>query len=112
MSMGVGADVFMELVGDEAFLSRQYEVLAGRLPRSADELVFIVSKRNEVSDVMLYTLGADTVFLIAFAVAVKRDLGINISVFRLPYLCHVYGDSIDVDLIFKILYLNIFIGPL
>ncbi len=57
MSMGVGADVFMELVGDEAFLSRQYEVLAGRLPQSANELVFIVSKRNEVSDVMLYTLG-------------------------------------------------------
>ncbi len=55
--MGVGADAFLELVGDEAFLSRQYEVLAGRLPREADELIFIVSKRNEVSDMMLYTLG-------------------------------------------------------
>ena len=57
MRMGVGADVFMELVGDEAFLSRQYEVLSGRLPQKADELVFIVSGRNEVSDMMLYTLG-------------------------------------------------------
>ena len=54
---GMGIDVFTELVGDEDFLSSQYEVLAGRLPREANELVFIVSKNNEVSDMMLYSLG-------------------------------------------------------
>ncbi len=54
-SMG-SADAWTELIGDEELLSRQYDVLAGRLPSAADEVVFIVSKNNEVSDFMLYTL--------------------------------------------------------
>ena len=35
----------------------QYEVLAGRLPESYNEVVFIVNEHNELSDVALYALG-------------------------------------------------------
>ncbi|MCI7758936.1 MAG: ABC transporter ATP-binding protein/permease [[Eubacterium] saphenum] len=35
----------------------QYEVLAGRLPKSYNEVVFIVNEHNELSDVALYALG-------------------------------------------------------
>lgn len=35
----------------------QYEILAGRLPESYNEVVFIVNKQNELSDLALYALG-------------------------------------------------------
>lgn len=35
----------------------QYEILAGRLPESYNEVVFIVNKNNELSDLALYSLG-------------------------------------------------------
>lgn len=35
----------------------QYEVIAGRLPESYNEVVFIVNEHNELSDVALYALG-------------------------------------------------------
>ena len=38
-------------------LKSEYEVLAGRLPESWNEVVLLVSDRNELSDVTLYTLG-------------------------------------------------------
>ena len=50
-------DVFKELYGNEDMLASQYEVLAGRMPTAKDEMVFIVNKRNMVSDYLLYALG-------------------------------------------------------
>ncbi len=38
-------------------LNEQYDVIAGRWPESSDELILIVDKNNEVSDVVLYALG-------------------------------------------------------
>ena len=38
-------------------LFRSYEVLAGRLPEAYNEVVVLVTDRNELSDVTLYTLG-------------------------------------------------------
>ena len=38
-------------------LETDYEVFAGRLPESYDEVVVLVTDRNEISDVTLYTLG-------------------------------------------------------
>jgi len=49
-------DAFEELLSNE-MLETEYEVLAGRLPQSYDEVVVLVTDKNEISDVMLYTLG-------------------------------------------------------
>lgn len=38
-------------------LDEQYEVIAGTWPQSFDEVVLIVDSKNEVSDVVLYSLG-------------------------------------------------------
>ncbi len=49
-------DVWEELLGNST-LEEQYEVLAGRLPESYNEVVLLVSDRNEMSDITLYALG-------------------------------------------------------
>lgn len=49
-------DAFHELLSSD-MLETEYEVLAGRLPESYDEVVVLVTDRNEISDVTLYTLG-------------------------------------------------------
>ena len=38
-------------------LKEQYELLYGRWPENYDETVLVVSKNNEISDIMLYALG-------------------------------------------------------
>ncbi|MBQ8337934.1 MAG: ABC transporter ATP-binding protein/permease [Oscillospiraceae bacterium] len=57
MPMGQMMSVWKELVGDNELLSEQYEVLKGRLPEAYNEVVIIVTKNNELSDFMLYSLG-------------------------------------------------------
>ena len=49
-------DAFRELLSTD-MLKTEYEVLAGRLPEAYNEVVVLVTDRNELSDVMLYTLG-------------------------------------------------------
>lgn len=55
MSMS-GMDVWNEMLGTE-IIKDQYEVLAGRLPNSYNEVVLIVNEHNELSDITLYSLG-------------------------------------------------------
>ena len=57
MGMGQMMSVWKELVGDNALLSQQYDILKGRLPRAYNEVVIIVTQNNELSDFMLYSLG-------------------------------------------------------
>lgn len=49
-------DAFKELLSTD-MLKTEYEVLAGRLPEAYNEVVVLVTDRNELSDVTLYTLG-------------------------------------------------------
>ena len=49
-------DAFRELLSTD-LLKTEYEVLAGRLPEAYNEVVVLVTDRNELSDVTLYTLG-------------------------------------------------------
>lgn len=49
-------DAFRELLSTD-MLKTEYEVLAGRLPESYNEVAVLVTDRNELSDVTLYTLG-------------------------------------------------------
>lgn len=56
MSMS-GLDIWDEMLDNREFLESQYDVLAGRLPENFDEVVLIVDKNNEISDLVLYSLG-------------------------------------------------------
>lgn len=52
----MGYDVWTELLGTQT-VQDQFEVLAGRIPESYNEVAVMVNDRNEVSDVTLYALG-------------------------------------------------------
>lgn len=42
-------------------LKAQYDVVSGRWPENYDEIVVVISERNELSDMMLYALGLKTI---------------------------------------------------
>lgn len=55
--MGMGTDVWSEMIDNEDLISKQYDVIAGRLPEKYDEVVLVVDKNNEINDYVLYSLG-------------------------------------------------------
>lgn len=55
--MGSDMDVFTEIIDNRALLESQYDVAAGRWPQAKDEIVFVITRKNWVSDTALYTLG-------------------------------------------------------
>lgn len=56
-SSTTGTSIFTELIENPELLGMQYDVLAGRLPQSYDELVLIVSPDDTINDMALYSLG-------------------------------------------------------
>lgn len=73
-SMSSG-NVWQELLDNEELLKTQYDVIAGKMPTSYDEIVLMVDENNEVSDYTLYALGVlDAADLKAmFEAAVKGE---------------------------------------
>jgi len=57
MASGSSMDVFCELMDNQELLESQYEVVAGHWPQDKDELIFVISEKNFVTDTALYTLG-------------------------------------------------------
>ncbi|MGM9680696.1 MAG: ATP-binding cassette domain-containing protein [Eubacteriales bacterium] len=57
MQPGSSMNIFTEMIDNEELIGSQYDILAGRMPDSYDELVLVVNKNNEVSDMALYALG-------------------------------------------------------
>ena len=55
--MGMGTDVWSEIIDNEDLISKQYDVIAGRLPEKYNEVVLVVDKNNEINDYVLYSLG-------------------------------------------------------
>ncbi len=51
------SDVWQELLDNEELIRKQYELLAGSMPKSSNEVVVIVDKNNQISDYTLYSLG-------------------------------------------------------
>lgn len=54
-------------------MKEQYDVVSGRWPESYDEVVVVVSKQNEISDMMLYALGLKTMDEIQNALAAAAN---------------------------------------
>lgn len=50
-------DIFFELIDNKKFLNNQYDILAGKLPESYNEIVLIVNQNNKIPDYVLYALG-------------------------------------------------------
>ena len=56
-SMMSSYDVWYELMNNDELLQSQYDVVAGFWPSNYNEVVLIVSEKNEISDYTLYSLG-------------------------------------------------------
>ncbi len=54
---GLSVNVWTELLGNQALLDAQYDVIAGGWPQNFNEVVLVVNERNEISDMTLYSLG-------------------------------------------------------
>ena len=50
-------DAWIELIGDDDVIERQYDVIYGRLPKEKNEVVLMVDGNNEINDLLLYALG-------------------------------------------------------
>ena len=55
--MGMGTNVWSEMIDNEELIDKQYDVIAGRLPEKYNEVVLVVDKNNEINDYVLYSLG-------------------------------------------------------
>ena len=53
MSSAMSVNIWQELIDNQDFLNSQYDVLAGRFPTDHDELVIVVDKYNQITDVVL-----------------------------------------------------------
>lgn len=49
--------VWQELLDNENFIKSQYDILAGKLPTNKNEIVVIVDKYNQLTDITLMSLG-------------------------------------------------------
>lgn len=49
--------LFKEMLDDKEMIESQYEVLAGRLPENFDEVILILPAKNQISDMLSYSLG-------------------------------------------------------
>ena len=50
-------DVFTELIDNEKLLKQQYDLVKGRWPKEANEMIIVLGKHNEITDYSLYSLG-------------------------------------------------------
>jgi len=55
--MGGGNDMWVELIDNQTFLESQYDLLAGRWPTAANDVVLIVSGGGRITDFLMYSLG-------------------------------------------------------
>ncbi len=52
-----GMSVWTEMLDDRELLKTQYDVVAGKWPENYNEVVLVVSSKNEFSDIAMYSLG-------------------------------------------------------
>ena len=50
-------EVWHQLIDNDEFLDKQYEVVKGRMPEKYNEVVIVVNRNNRISDFTLYSLG-------------------------------------------------------
>lgn len=56
-SMMSNTEVWHQLMDNDEFLNKQYEIVKGRMPEKYNEVVIVVNRNNRISDFTLYSLG-------------------------------------------------------
>jgi putative ABC transport system permease protein len=68
-----GMDVWQELLANQAVLTSQFDVIAGKMPEKYNEIVLIVDENNEITDFTLYSIGLKDSAGLAEALASQRS---------------------------------------
>lgn len=55
--MNTSFNLFSEMIDNKELIDSQYELLAGKMPEHYDEVMLVLDKHNEISDMALYALG-------------------------------------------------------
>ena len=50
-------DAWIEIIGDNDVVEKQYDIIYGRLPEAKNEVVLRVDGKNEINEMLLYALG-------------------------------------------------------
>ena len=51
------SSVYSQMIDDKDTLNKSYDILAGKWPEKYDEMVIVLSERNSISDLLVYSLG-------------------------------------------------------
>ncbi|MBE6773783.1 MAG: ABC transporter ATP-binding protein/permease [Ruminococcaceae bacterium] len=54
---GLSLNMWIQIIGENDFVSNQYDLVYGRLPENKSEIVVLVDGNNEINETMLYALG-------------------------------------------------------
>ena len=57
MMSSFSSSVYSQMINDKETLNNSYDVLAGHWPQKYDEMVIVLSERNTISDLLVYSLG-------------------------------------------------------
>ena len=55
--MSTYSSVYNQMIDDRESLADSYDVIAGRFPEKYDEMIIVLSDRNSISDLLMYSLG-------------------------------------------------------
>ena len=50
-------DAWIEIIGDNDVVEKQYDIIYGRLPEAKNEVVLLIDGKNEINEMLLYALG-------------------------------------------------------
>ena len=56
-SMSAYASIYSQMIDNTKLLDESYEILKGKWPEKYDEMVIVLSDRNNISDLLVYSLG-------------------------------------------------------
>lgn len=95
-SYSMMTSVFTQMIDDISQVKDDYEVLKGRWPEEYDEMIIVLSEANNVSDLLLYSLGfRDSNELGEMVSKIMNGEGVNIKNEPLEL---TYDDLLNVDL--------------
>ena len=90
------ASTYSQMINDQEKLDEQYDVLEGKWPTSYDEMVVVLSSPNQISDLLVYSLGLrDTSELTKMIEDVMTGEGTDINNEPLEI---TYEDLLNLDL--------------
>ena len=88
--------IFTQMVDNREEVEKDYDVLAGRWPSNYDEMIIVLSEKNSISDLLVYSLGLrDTEELTKMVTSIMSGEAVNVE--NEP-MTITYDDLLNLDL--------------